>query len=127
MVGKKSGTQTVLRAVQAVLDGEGVVPRAMLPQPFRRLLDMGDRATDAPPQPAVAAGAGGAVPARPRGWSNALVIGRELYISPHTVRTHVQNILQKLEMHPSWRRSSSRCSTSWLPAARRQPRSAGQR
>jgi two-component system nitrate/nitrite response regulator NarL len=56
VVGKKSGTQTVLRAVQAVLDGEGVVPRAMLPQLFRRLLDMGDR-------------------------------------------THVQNILQKLEMH----------------------------
>jgi len=26
VVGKKSGTQTVLRAVQAVLDGEGVVP-----------------------------------------------------------------------------------------------------
>ena len=48
VVGKKSGTQTVLRAVQAVLDGEGVVPRAMLPQLFRRLLDMGDRATDAP-------------------------------------------------------------------------------
>jgi two-component system nitrate/nitrite response regulator NarL len=67
VVGKKSGTQTVLRAVQAVLDGEGVVPRAMLPQLFR-------------------------------GWSNAQ-IGRELYISPHTVRTHVQNILQKLEMH----------------------------
>jgi DNA-directed RNA polymerase specialized sigma24 family protein len=33
-----------------------------------------------------------------RGWSNAQ-IGRQLYISPHTVRTHVQNILQKLEMH----------------------------
>ena len=42
VVGKKSGTQTVLRAVQAVLDGEGVVPRAMLPQLFRRLLDLGD-------------------------------------------------------------------------------------
>ena len=33
-----------------------------------------------------------------QGKSNAQ-IGRELYISPHTVRTHVQNILQKLEMH----------------------------
>jgi two-component system nitrate/nitrite response regulator NarL len=94
---EKSGTQTVLRAVQAVLDGEGVVPRAMLPQLFRRLLDMGDRATDAPlnrlsPREREVLALLG------RGWSNAQ-IGRELYISPHTVRTHVQNILQKLEMH----------------------------
>jgi DNA-binding NarL/FixJ family response regulator len=97
VVGKKSGTQTVLRAVQAVLDGEGVVPRAMLPELFRRLLDMGDRATDAPlnrlsPREREVLALLG------RGWSNAQ-IGRELYISPHTVRTHVQNILQKLEMH----------------------------
>jgi DNA-binding NarL/FixJ family response regulator len=97
VVGKKSGTQTVLRAVQAVLDGEGVVPRAMLPQLFRRLLDMGDRSTDAPlnrlsPREREVLALLG------RGWSNAQ-IGRELYISPHTVRTHVQNILQKLEMH----------------------------
>jgi DNA-binding NarL/FixJ family response regulator len=97
VVGKKSGTQTVLRAVQAVLAGEGVVPRAMLPQLFRRLLDMGDRATDeplnrlSPREKEVLMLLG-------RGWSNAQ-IGRELYISPHTVRTHVQNILQKLEMH----------------------------
>lgn len=33
-----------------------------------------------------------------RGWSNAQ-IGRELHISPHTVRTHGQDILQKLGMH----------------------------
>jgi DNA-binding NarL/FixJ family response regulator len=26
-------------------------------------------------------------------------IGRELFISPHTVRTHMQNILLKVEMH----------------------------
>jgi two-component system, NarL family, nitrate/nitrite response regulator NarL len=97
VVGKKSGTQTVLRAVQAVLDGEGVVPRAMLPELFRRLIDLGDRTLDTPlnrlspreREVLVLLG---------RGWSNAR-IGDELYISPHTVRTHVQNILQKLEMH----------------------------
>ncbi|HYY81386.1 MAG TPA: response regulator transcription factor [Actinomycetes bacterium] len=97
VVGKKSGTQTVLRAVQAVLDGEGVVPRLMLPALFRRLLDMSDRSSDAPlsrlsPREREVLALLG------RGWSNAQ-IGRELYISPHTVRTHVQNILQKLEMH----------------------------
>ena len=97
VVGKKSGTQTVLRAVQAVLDGEGVVPRSMLPALFRRLLDMSDRSSNAPlsrlsPREREVLALLG------RGWSNAQ-IGRELYISPHTVRTHVQNILQKLEMH----------------------------
>lgn len=97
VVGKKSGTQTVLRAVQAVLDGEGVVPRAMLPELFRRLIDLGDRNSDtplsrlSPRERDVLALLG-------RGWSNSK-IGEELYISPHTVRTHVQNILQKLEMH----------------------------
>src|SRR6266498_1345967 len=80
-----------------VLDGEGVVPRAMLPELFRRLIDLGDRASDtplsrlSPREREVLALLG-------RGWSNSR-IGDELFISPHTVRTHVQNILQKLEMH----------------------------
>jgi DNA-binding NarL/FixJ family response regulator len=115
VVGKKSGTQTVLRAVQAVLDGEGVVPRAMLPQLFRRLLDMGDRATDAPlnrlsPREREVLALLG------RGWSNAQ-IGRELYISPHTVRTHVQNILQKLEMHSKLEAASIAMEHGWPPGA----------
>ena len=33
-----------------------------------------------------------------RGWSNE-AIGGALHISPHTVRTHIQNILEKLGMH----------------------------
>ena len=33
-----------------------------------------------------------------RGWTNR-EIGRKLYISLHTVRTHIENLLQKLEMH----------------------------
>src|SRR6266571_3868848 len=80
-----------------VIDAEGVVPRAMLPELFRRLIDLGDRASDtplsrlSPREREVLALLG-------RGWSNSR-IGDELFISPHTVRTHVQNILQKLEMH----------------------------
>jgi DNA-binding NarL/FixJ family response regulator len=97
VVGKKSGTQTVLRAVQAVLDGEGVVPRAMLPELFRRLIDLGDRASDTPLN-RLSPREREVLTLLGRGWSNAR-IGEELYISPHTVRTHVQNILQKLEMH----------------------------
>jgi two-component system, NarL family, nitrate/nitrite response regulator NarL len=97
VVGKKSGTRTVLRAVQAALAGEGVVPRGMLPELFRRLLDLGERNADSPlnrlsPREREVLALLG------RGWNNAR-IGRELFISPHTVRTHVQNILQKLEMH----------------------------
>jgi RNA polymerase sigma factor (sigma-70 family) len=76
VVGRESGTK---------LDGEDVEPRAMLPQLFRPLNRLSPRERE------VLALLG-------RGWSNAR-IGRELYISPHTVRTHVQNILQKLEMH----------------------------
>src|SRR4029450_4469612 len=69
----------------------------MLPQLFRRLLDMGDRATDAPlnrlsPREREVLALLG------RGWSNAQ-IGRELYISPHTVRAHGQNMLQKVEVY----------------------------
>jgi DNA-binding NarL/FixJ family response regulator len=73
------------------------VPRAMLPQLFRRLLDLSERSSDSPlnrlsPREREVLALLG------RGWNNAR-IGRELFISPHTVRTHVQNILQKLEMH----------------------------
>jgi DNA-binding NarL/FixJ family response regulator len=33
-----------------------------------------------------------------RGWDNAR-IGGSLFISQHTVRTHIQNILEKLGLH----------------------------
>jgi RNA polymerase sigma factor (sigma-70 family) len=94
----------VFRAVQAAVDHQGIAPRAMLPklvqqllEIVQQLLEMGDRASDAPlhrlspreREVLVLLG---------RGWSN-VQIGRELFISPHTVRAHIRNILQKLEMH----------------------------
>jgi RNA polymerase sigma factor (sigma-70 family) len=86
-----------VQAVLAVLDRGGAVPQAMLLRALQPLLGMGDQATDAPlnrlsPREREVLALLG------RGWSNAQ-IGRELYISLHTVRTHIQNILQKLEMH----------------------------
>jgi RNA polymerase sigma factor (sigma-70 family) len=51
-----------------------------------------------------------------RGWSNAQ-IGRELYISPHTVRTHVQNILVKLEMHSKLEAASLALEQGWTSAS----------
>lgn len=97
VVGKTSGAKTVLRAVQAVLEGEGVVPRSMLPGVFRRLVERQTEKADSPisrlspreREVLVLLG---------RGWDNAH-IGSELFISPNTVRTHIQNILEKLEMH----------------------------
>jgi RNA polymerase sigma factor (sigma-70 family) len=92
-----AGIWTTLQALQVLLDREDVLPQPLPPQLLRWLLDIGDRLTDAPlnrlspreQEVLVLLG---------RGWSTAQ-IGRELSISPHTVRTHIQNILQKLEMH----------------------------
>jgi RNA polymerase sigma factor (sigma-70 family) len=47
-----------------------------------------------------------------RGWSTAQ-IGRELYISLHTVRTHVENLLQKLEMHSKLEAASVALQHGW--------------
>jgi RNA polymerase sigma factor (sigma-70 family) len=95
--GQQARTAAVFRAVQAAVDHQGVAPRAMLPKLVQQLLEIGDRASDAPlnrlsPREREVLALLG------RGWSNAQ-IGRELFISPHTVRTHIRNILQKLEMH----------------------------
>lgn len=94
VVGKKSGTQTVLRAVQAVLDGEGVVPRAMLPELFRRLIDLGDRASDTPLS---------RLSPREREVLALIVegltnkeIGRALALSPRTVEAHRAHLFDKL-------------------------------
>jgi DNA-binding NarL/FixJ family response regulator len=94
VVTKTSGARTVLRTIQAALDGEGVVPRAMLPTLFKRLVELQKSAADSPLSPRERQ----VLLLLRRGWDNAQ-IGHELFISPHTVRTHIQNILEKLDMH----------------------------
>ena len=95
VVGKTYGASTVLRVAGAVLDGEGAVPRGMLLELARRMVS-----TDRPNSPLsrLSPRERQVLALLSRGWDNAR-IGRDLFISQHTVRTHIQNILEKLGMH----------------------------
>jgi DNA-binding NarL/FixJ family response regulator len=96
VVGKTHGAGTVLRVVAAVLAGEAAVPRAMLLEVTRRLLAQ-DRPS-ASPLDRLSPRERQVLALLSRGWDNAR-IGKDLFISQHTVRTHIQNILEKLGMH----------------------------
>ena len=95
VVGKTYGASTVLRVAGAVLEGEGAVPRAMLLEVARKMV-----APDRPNSPLsrLSPRERQVLALLSRGWDNAR-IGRDLFISQHTVRTHIQNILEKLGMH----------------------------
>ena len=88
---KDTKVSQLLSAIQVVLGGEVVFPRR-LARPAR--------ATAASRRPACWAsssppGAGGPRDARPGGRE----IARNLGVAPNTVRTHVQSILSKLQVH----------------------------
>jgi DNA-binding NarL/FixJ family response regulator len=96
VVGKTHGAGTVLRVAAAVLAGEGAIPRAMLLELARRMT-VKDRSVDSP-LARLSPRERQVLALLSRGWDNAR-IGRDLFISQHTVRTHIQNILEKLGMH----------------------------
>jgi DNA-binding NarL/FixJ family response regulator len=96
VVGKTYSAALVLRVTRSVLAGQAVVPRAAQ-LPLLRRLSAGEHAQDSPL--ARLSDRERQVLARfSRGWDNAR-IGRDLFISQHTVRTHIQSILEKLGMH----------------------------
>jgi DNA-binding NarL/FixJ family response regulator len=96
VVGKTHGANTVLRVAAAVLAGEGAIPRAMLLELARRMAAK-DHSADSP-LARLSPRERQVLALLSRGWDNAR-IGRDLFISQHTVRTHIQNILEKLGMH----------------------------
>jgi DNA-binding NarL/FixJ family response regulator len=96
VVGKTYGASTVLRVAGAVLEGEGAVPRGMLLELARRMVAT-DRTADSPLS-RLSPRERQVLALLSKGWDNAR-IGRDLFISQHTVRTHIQNILEKLGMH----------------------------
>jgi RNA polymerase sigma factor (sigma-70 family) len=112
--GSMSEIQPLLQALQAVVDSPDAALPAELSQLLRRLLGAsGGRTTDAalhrllPRERQVLA-------LLERGGSTTQ-ISRELFISPHTVRTHIQNILQKLEMHATMEAATSAMQHDWSP------------
>jgi two-component system nitrate/nitrite response regulator NarL len=96
VVGKTHGADTVLRVARGVLAGEGAVPRSMVLEVTRRLM-AGERFNGSP-LARLSPRERQVLTRLSRGWDNAR-IGGDLFISQHTVRTHIQNILEKLEMH----------------------------
>jgi two-component system nitrate/nitrite response regulator NarL len=96
VVGKTHGADTVLRVARGVLDGEGVVPRSMVLEVTRRLF-AGERFSGSP-LARLSPRERQVLALLSRGWDNTR-IGDALFISQHTVRTHIQNILEKLGMH----------------------------
>jgi DNA-binding NarL/FixJ family response regulator len=96
VVGKTYGASTVLRVARAVLAGEGAVPRTMLLELARRMVAR-NRTPDSPLS-RLSARERQVLALLSKGWDNAR-IGQDLFISQHTVRTHIQNILKKLGMH----------------------------
>jgi DNA-binding NarL/FixJ family response regulator len=96
VVGKTYGASTVLRVAGAVLDGEGAIPRSMVLELTRRMV-VKDRVADSP-LARLSPRERQVLALLSQGWDNGR-IGRSLFISRHTVRTHIQNILEKLGMH----------------------------
>jgi DNA-binding NarL/FixJ family response regulator len=93
---KTSWPSTVRTAVERAFGGEVFVPRATLPKVFRQL-DAQHRA-GASLVHRLSAREREVLALLGQGRSNES-IGEALFISPHTVRTHIQNILEKLGFH----------------------------
>jgi len=94
---KTSGPATVASAVEDAVGTGELEPRATLPQVFRQLLDAQYWVSESPVH-RLSLRERQVLGLLGRGWSNES-IASVLYISPHTVRTHVQNILEKLDLH----------------------------
>ena len=94
---KTSGPATVASAVESAVGNGELEPRATLPRVFRQLLDAQNWVRESPVH-RLSLRERQVLSLLGQGWSNES-IGSYLYISPHTVRTHVQNILEKLDIH----------------------------
>jgi RNA polymerase sigma factor (sigma-70 family) len=105
--------QPLAQALQTMVDSHDAMPPATLARLVRRLLDTSSRTTDTPLH-RLSPRERQVLALLERGWDNTR-IGHDLFISQHTVRTHIQNILQKLEMHATMEAATSAMQHDWSP------------
>ena len=93
------GMQGLARAIEAIARGESVVPSALLGSLLRWLIERQRQAAGAAERLV-------SLTRREREVLSLMVegadqarIASELFISPDTVRTHIQRLLRKLEVH----------------------------
>jgi DNA-binding NarL/FixJ family response regulator len=98
-VSKSSPLEELIEAVRAIYRGEVLIPKTMLSELISRLVRRGQEKDDAGKRIACLTRREKEVLALVAEGSDKDEIARLLVISPQTARTHIQNLLRKLELH----------------------------
>lgn len=93
------GMQGLARAIEAIARGESVVPSALLGSLLRRLIERQRQAAGAAERLVTLTRREREVLSMMVEGADRTRIATELFISPETVRTHIQRILRKLDVH----------------------------
>lgn len=93
------GMQGLARAIEAIARGESVVPSALLGSLLRRLIERQRQAAGAAERLVSLTRREREVLSMMVDGADQAGIATQLYISPETVRTHMQRILRKLDVH----------------------------
>jgi RNA polymerase sigma factor (sigma-70 family) len=108
-----AGIPALQQALQAVADSHDTAPPAQLPQLLRSLSASSGHATDAPLH-RLSPRERQVLTLLQRGWNTAQ-IARDLLVSQHTVRTYIQNLLEKLSMHAKLDVATVALQHDWAP------------
>lgn len=100
-VPKGAAVQSLVEAIRGVHRGESWLPAQLLPEVLRRLQEPARARTEEEAKLWLLSTREQEVLVLLASGCDRAGIARRLYLSPNTVRTHVQNVLAKLDVHSS--------------------------